>query len=201
MKDLYDKYTSNYVPATDYSIDFFNNNRLIFNNVTRFTNETDLRLFIEVYYCCIAALEKKAQHNNVINTTSLVLPVIEEAIDDFKIDRAKFDFYKWLLFYQASAYYYLKDYKTARKIYNTLHQYEPENDAFDLWIEYCKIGKIDRYVYLLFLFSGFITIISLFNRVIIPAYIRIPALCFGLISCFTGFGLQAYLKRKRRKVN
>jgi len=199
MRELYEKFTANYIDSPDYSIEFFNSHRIIFNNIKHFNNQMDFGLFMEMFYAYINALEKKNQYNNIIDAVLVSLTTVENAIDEFGISRSTFNLYKWLLFLYGSAYYYLKDYNTALKIFNAIKKYDPENDKLDLWIEYSILGRIKLYVRVLYFVAFIGLMIDLLGKRWISNYIRLPCLIFSLLICFIVFGLEAYSNRKRRK--
>ena len=147
MESLYATYKSGYSESPDSAIRFFKENALIFNNVSHFNNEEELRMFMDVYVPCICAFVSRKQFKNAIAALKL-LPVIENAIDDYKINRSEYISYKELLFRKGMSLYYLRDFKQAKTIFNTLQVYEPENDLVKTWIEHCKLKQLNRFLYL-----------------------------------------------------
>jgi tetratricopeptide (TPR) repeat protein len=200
MKELHEKFNANYTTSPDYSIDFFKGHAIIFNNIKSFEYESDLLLFMEIYYSCINAFIIKGQHNNALSSLLKVVPVIEQSIDKFKIDRVTFNFYKWILFLQANAYYNLKDYSPALNIFKQLYAYEPENDIFKQWIEYSKYGRLSKYSSVMWIFLLIALIVSVFGKSVVPFYIRFPLLCVGLLTSIAYAIIEYYLKRKRSRV-
>ena len=127
MEEFYNKYVTGYSASPESTINFYNENLSVFNNISHFENEHEFKLFLEVYYKCILAYTNKKQYRNLLSALK-ILPVIEKAVDEFNIDRTSFNLYKSLLMQKAIALYYLRDCSASKGLFKTLRVYEPEND-------------------------------------------------------------------------
>ena len=197
MEEFYNKYVAGYSTSPELTINFYNENLLFFNNISYFKNARELTLFLEVYYRCITAFINKKQYKNAL-TALKPLPVIEKAIDEFKIDRADFNLYKWLLTQKATALCYLKDYSASKSLFKTLQIYDPENDNVKMWIEHCWMKQIEKYI-LVPLVIAWIIIIG--QRVSKTPNIIIYHICTYIsVACvLIYFIMYVYIQRKRNK--
>jgi len=143
MQQFYERYKNGYSDSPEHAIDFYNENLILFRNTTQFKNENEFIIFISVYYELVTAFVKKKQYKNAIKALG-ILPVIEKAIDDFKIGRSTLNNYRWLLFQQAIALYNLRHFHASKKIFKVLLSYDIENDNLKLWIENSNLGLIQK---------------------------------------------------------
>jgi len=198
MEQLYKKFKSLHY-SVEQCVVFYNDNIITINNTHNFNKEYDLLAFAEIYYGCMFCLIQKGQYNKAIDSITKVLPVIEESIDKFNVTRATFRNYVWLLWQQGIAYYNLKDYAQAIKLFKKVHEYEPENDKMTEWMEWANWGRITRFMPVLLVFSSIGIVIDALGKAFIPVGIRQIILIISILICVPYLILDIYLKRKRLK--
>jgi hypothetical protein len=199
MEQFYKTYWDNHSNTPEYNIKFYNENFVRINNITRFDNKEDLYSFVLIYYQFISAFVLKSQYKNAIKALNK-LPLIETFIDEFEVDRAGFDNYRWLLNMQARALYNLKRERASKKIFDQLLIYEPENDNIKLWRQAAKLSIIQKYSLILGIFS----LVAMAGQMLSKYmnHIVLNHICTYVASvCFLIFGIInviIYIKRNKK---
>ena len=198
MESIYTRYKSEYAHSPDSAIKFYKENRLLFNNINRFSNQQELLLFMEVYYQCVNAFVIRKQYRNALSALRS-LPAIERAMDEFGIDRSKYQFYKQIIFQKACSLYYLRDVNQAMRLFSQLHEYEPENDVLKNWVENCRLRKISRLVYI----PLFAATVSMLLQIVYkrPEYVQLHQVLSMVVyaSVVAGIGVLMYIQRKSNR--
>ncbi len=199
MEQLYTKFKS--TPTTvDYCVSFYNENSILINNVSGFNTEYDVLCFTEMYYGCINSLVQRNQYNKAIDSIVRVLPVLENGIAKFNINKAKFHHYVWLLWQQGIAYYYLKDYSQSIGLFTTVNKYEPDNDKAKEWLERSKTDRLAKYPFVLWILVLIFTAGSFFGKNYITHNIRSFVLLITFLILLSTILLEFYIRRKRLRV-
>lgn len=198
MEQLYKKFKSLHYSIED-CISFYNDNAITINNVHNFNSEYDFLAFAEIYYGCMFCLIQKGQYNKALDSITKVLPILEDGIDKFNINRAIFSNYVWLLWQQGIAYYNLKDYNQAIKLFKKVHEYEPDNDKMTEWLEWANWGRMTKYIPVLMIL-GFIGVMTnILGKAFIPRNIKLIISVISVLILLSCLILDLYLRRKRRK--
>ncbi len=198
MESVYSRFKNGYSESPDYGIDFYKAHTVFFTNTTQFEDEQELLMFVEVYYQCVRAFVLNRQYKNALAVFELI-PVIEAAIDKFKIDRSRFTFYKLLLFQQAKSLSYLRDYKNALRLFNQLLKYDPGDDIFKLWVEHCKLGRM-KTANIIFLITLALVIAALqYVKYMQYHQLKFILFAFEIILFVTNISLALYITIKSNK--
>lgn len=112
------------------AIAFFQRNYSLFAGIGSFKFKAELELFQEMHLCYIGALYNLGKYNKCLNEALQFQPLIEDGLEEYGINFAEDERYKWLLFKQAQANYFLRDYAEAKRLLKIVLSYEPDNDAF-----------------------------------------------------------------------
>lgn len=197
---IYTKYKAQYSQSPDSAIAFYHENRLLFSNITSFKNAEDLLLFMDVYNPCVSAFVVRKQYKNAIEALK-IWPLIENAIDGFKVDRATYPAYKDVLFQKAVSLYNLKDFNAALKLFKLLQGYEPENDLFKNWIKYCRLWKLNKLLYLPLIVALAAMLLQVFLKG--PQYAVLHRILSVVVyaSVVMGVGLVIYIRSSSNKAS
>ena len=200
LNNLYRKFINDFQPDPDYVIEFFRNNSVIINNLKEFTSKEDLESFMEIYYQYLNALVEKGRYNDTVDSFQRIIPSIESSIDEFKLERARFNYYRWAVYKKAEACYQLRDYSSALVAFKQLYIYEPQSDSLKLWIEYSKAGKRMLYINILWVIGATGLGIDIIGKGKISDNLRLLIFALGISSIITAFILDTIIKRNRRIV-
>lgn len=200
LNNLYRKFINDFQPDPDYVIEFFRNNSVIINNLKEFTSKEDLESFMEIYYQYLNALVEKGRYNDTVDSFQRIIPSIESSIDEFKLVRARFNYYRWAVYKKAEACYQLRDYSSALVAFKQLYIYEPQSDSLKLWIEYSKAGKRMLYINILWVIGATGLGIDIIGKGKISDNLRLLIFALGISSIITAFILDTIIKRNRRIV-
>jgi len=195
METIYKKFKDGYSANSYYGIDFYNEHLLFFNNITHFNNQQEFIMFVEMFDLCVESFTANRQYKNAIAALEM-LPTIESAIDQYKIDRAKFTFYRRLLFQKAFSLYYLKDFKSATKLFRQLQDDEPQNDLIKSWIGHNKLRRIGQFIYVPILIALVCIVIERITKNNQYMKLNHIATLIGSISLATFFGMFLYVQLK-----
>jgi tetratricopeptide (TPR) repeat protein len=199
MEQLYKKFKSKPITA-DYCVSFYNESLITINNIQKFDSEHDLLLFAEIYYGCMFSLIQRNQYNKAIDSIVRVLPILEEGIDKFNINKSKFHHYVWLLWQQGIAYYYLKEYGQSIKLFKKVYTYEPDNEKIQEWLERAKLDRVTRYTPFLLIIALFGMISTTLWKASITRSNRTIILIVTFLILLLVSTLEIYVKRNRRKI-
>ncbi len=142
IDSIYNDFRTSYQNnSPDFTIDFYQNNAVLLNNVKTFRDSEQLRLYIELTWQFLNAKHSKCHFNDIIETVNQKRLLIDSEISRLDSDKLKDDWYYGIIFFQGMSIYNLNDYKTATPIFKELVKYDSKNDRYKNWLNYSLYGQ------------------------------------------------------------
>ena len=198
LLDIYTDFRAKFIAEPDYSIDFYSNHAILLNNITQLKDENELRMYIQINYKYLEALNKKHRYNKTIEHAETAIHFIDREIERLNAPDVKNDWYYKFYFEKAVAYYRLNDYTKSTELFKFLVNIDPQDDLYKLWLLYSNHEKKRWLIY-----SGSIIAPILFVAyLILKPYMSIPIRGYWLIINFIfliGPVIYDYLVRRSFK--
>jgi tetratricopeptide (TPR) repeat protein len=198
LQDIYTGFRANFIEEPDYSINFYNSNAILLNNITRLNDENELRMYIQINCKYLEALYKKHRYNKTVEYAEIKIPFIESEIERLNAPEVKNDWYYKLYFAKAVAYYYLNEYTKSTDMFKFLVNVDPQDELYKSWLLYSDHGK-KRWLINSALIISLVMMITYFMlKSYLPAPVRI---CWTISQFIIGIGaiLYDYLIRRSFK--
>ena len=141
IENIYNNFRINYQDKPNFTLDFYNTNAVLLNNVKTFTDSEQLRLYIELLCHYLSAKYQKCHYNDILQIVDEKKPIIDKEISRLDSSKLKDNWYYGLIFYKGMASYNLKDYKTATPIFKELVNFDSKNDRYKNWLRYSQYGQ------------------------------------------------------------
>ena len=162
IENIYNDFRATYQDNPDFTLDFYNNNSVLLNNIKIFTDSEQLRLYIELIGRYLSAHYKKSHYNEIINIVDEKRQIIDCEISRLDYAPLKDDWYYNLIYHKGMASYNLKDYKTATSIFEELVKIDSKNDNYKYWLRYCKSGQVTRFSRVITIICGVTLVADIF---------------------------------------
>jgi len=199
LETLYYDFRSNYQDKPEYSINFYTDNALFFNNLSSFKNIDALRMYIQITCRYVNALFNKSRFNECIEACDKNLSIINNEILKLNINEVRDDWYLAILFADARSYYNLKDFKRSTALFKSLLWYDPKNESYKNWLNYSKYRRISKYFNISAIIIPICVLVEIFFKNPIPRVVMRSIFVVYFLIFITILSYNYYLERTRRK--
>jgi hypothetical protein len=200
IEKIYNDFRTDFENSSDYVIDFYSKNNLFLNNIKKFTDKEELRLFIEIVWQYLNAIYQKDRFNETVDFADRNLKLIDSELTRLVADDLKNDWYNGILHFKGMAAYRLRDYKTSTPIYKYLTTADTKNDNFKNWLNYSTYGQKLWLVNTINVVCGLLIVSYFFVKEYIELFeIRISILGIGFLGLVGNWAYEYYIKRSFRR--
>ena len=141
IENIYNDYRAANEYSPDCTIEFFSKNAILFNNITKFRDESELNFYIQLLWQYLNALYKKGRFNNAADIAIKHLNIIDGEIERLNLVQLKDDWYYGILFIKGMALYELRDFKISTPVFKQLVGYDSKNENYKNWLNYSLYGQ------------------------------------------------------------
>jgi tetratricopeptide (TPR) repeat protein len=130
IENIYIHYRTTSEFSSDAVIDFFTRNSILFNNLTKFTDKEELKLYAELMCQNLNALYHKGRYSEIVATAEKNIRFVNTKIVRLNLVAFINEWYSGILFLKAMALYKLKNYKVSTKIFRQLTNEDKRNENY-----------------------------------------------------------------------
>jgi hypothetical protein len=199
IQALYSDFRNGYDGRPEYYIGFYEKNSTYFNNSKNLQSPNELKLYIEMVSKFAEADYQKGYFNLSIDKVDMCQLFIDIEIQRLHAEDIKDAWYHSLQFVKGMASYGLKDYKTAKIIFESLIKNDSQNDHFKRWLADAKYGLNNRIVRGVNVFLIAAILLETIFRSEISYYVRTSILTGSLAGIFLNMAYEYYNSRNSRK--
>lgn len=201
IENIYNEYRNNaYKNNPDFTIDFYNNNSILLNNIKTFQNIEQLKLYVKLLWHYINAKFTKCHYKDIIELVDSKRPFIDNEIFRLGNIKIKDDWYYGLIFFSGMSSYHLNDFKMATPIFKELVNYDSKNDRYRIWLNYSKYGQrkwISWIIHIICVCT--LAIVIFFDDFIPSTALKLWIVGLALFGLILSFGIDIYIKFSLRR--
>jgi hypothetical protein len=201
IEELHTDFRNTFEKTPDFAIDFFKKNWITLNNINEFTDQQQLRLFIQLINRYLNALYDKDRFNETLDEAIRFQNLIDREISRLNSSELKDDWYYGILFVRGMSSYGLNDYKSSTPIFRLLMLSDPKNERYRSWFNYSRYGERQWLVNTIWIISGIFLFIDILFGDYLNSKISIMLTLAGLLLIIFNFSYQYYITRSQRKSN
>lgn len=199
-ENIYSDFRATFKNTPEFIIDYYTKNTIYFNNIKSFKDKEELRQYIEMTCKYVEAIYLKDRFNSSIDLADKFIAFIDTEITRLNAQDLKDNWYYSFSFVKGMASYKLKDYKTAKVIFEKLVAYDNQNDNYYEWLQYAKHGLKMWVSKIIAIVSCILIVVEIFFKDYIASYtLRMTLNGLGFLGLTFSLAYDWYLKRSMRK--